>query len=158
MKMTASFNTRELDYLLSQIAAIESSLKGSFPYDDCRVILKQMHGTEVRKSDVFQDLIPDLDTYLDGVESYSSGAEELLKWDASKLSFAQTWLRRSFYQTHTKYKRIEWMINQVNTPRLYAMLSASDQLRGLLKELISNLLFEMSQHNRLRQDEFLTAA
>lgn len=156
--MTNSFNTREIHYLLSQIAVIESSLRGTFPYEDCRVLLKHMYAIEAIKGDVFQDLIPDLDSYLDGVESYSAGAEELLKWDVSKLSSAQHWLRRSFYQTHTKYRRIEWMINQVNTPRLYAMLSASDQLRGLLRELIGHLLLEMSQQNRLRQDAFLTAA
>ncbi len=143
--------------MLSQIAAIYPSLQGAFPYQDCRLLLQQMQETGLQQSEAYQDLIPDLDTYLDGVESYSAGANELLRWDALQLASAEHWLKRSFYQTHHKYKRIEWMINQVNTPRLYAMLSASDQLRKLLVKLIDYLLMVQTQQNHSRQDSFLAA-
>lgn len=156
--MISNSDNFEFDYLLSQVAVIQVSLKGTFPYEDCRLLLKQMQATRLRKSEAYQDLIPDLDSYLDGVESYSTGAKELLQWDAVKLVSAEHWLKRSFYQTHNKYKPIEWMINQANTPRLYAMLSASDQLRKLLIHLITHLLTAESQQNHSRQDAFLTLA
>jgi hypothetical protein len=143
--------------LVDQIVALSEKLGGPFPYEDCRHLLLQMHENSPGSSKRYEDLTSDLDGYLYLVESHSSGAEHLLGWPASELTISQTLLKNSFFQAHKRYREIEWMINEINTPRLSLMLAASNELRVMLQKLIFDLIEESQRANTARQEEFLFA-
>ncbi len=52
---------------------------------------------------------------------------------------------------------MEWMINEINTPRLHQLLTVSNELRSMLQKLIADTIEESKRINMMRQKEFLYA-
>ena len=144
--------------LADQIRTLSRKLEGPFPYEDCYQVTAQLREkSDLRGVKRYEDLIPDLDAYFYLVDSHSSGVEFVMKWPTSELVVSQALLKKSFFQTHTKYREIEWMINELNTPKLYIMLTVSDELRVMLQKLMLDLVEETKRVNTARQQEFLLA-
>ena len=144
--------------LIDQIVQLSGKLGGPFPYEDCRVLIAQLReSASPRSGRQAEDLIPDLDAYFYLVESHSGGAAKLTDWPTSELTVSRALLKNSFFQAHTKYRNMEWMINEINTPRLYLMLTVSNELRTMLLKLIFDLVEESKRVNLIRQDELLLA-
>ena len=144
--------------LVDQIHALSSKLSGAFPYDDCNLLFAQLREAGTTQTDKrYGDLIPDLDAYLYLVESHSTGVAKLAGWSSSELSVSQKLLKNSFFQTHARYRTLEWMINEINTPRLHQLLTVSNELRSMLQKLIIDTVEESKRINLMRQEEFLYA-
>ena len=151
-------STYSSEILIDQVLALSKNLGGPFPYEDCRILFAQLKETAGGRSGKrYGDLIPDLDAYFYLVASHSSGAAKLMGWSGSELTISQTLLKNSFFQSHPKYRDMEWMINEINTPKLYPMLMVSNELRTMLQKLISDLVEESKRVNLIRQKEFLYA-
>ena len=144
--------------LADQIRTLSQKLEGPFPYEDARQVLAQLReNLDSKSTKRYEDLVPDLDAYFYLVDSHSSGVDFVLKWQASEIVVSQGLLKKSFFQTHTKYREIAWMINELNTPKLHAMLTVSDELRVMLQKLMLDLVEETKRVNAARQKEFLLA-
>jgi hypothetical protein len=144
--------------IVQQIAKLSNELGGAFPYDDCRIILRQVQQERLVNRKKYADLIPDLDSYFDLVEMHATGINYVEQWESSRLAQSEVLLKPSFFQRHTKYRPLEWRVNQVNTPELYRRLAVSDQLRRLLVTLMSELMQKQRQKNQARQEDFLLSA
>lgn len=153
--MTQSYTN---ETLTDQILALCEKLGGTFPYEDCYLLLKQIEEVKsLRGSKRYEDLISDLDGYLYLVGSHARGVQKLGDWPVSELTISQDLLKLSFYQTHRRYREIKWMINEINIPRLSSMLTASNELRAMLLKLISDRVEESRRVNTLRQEKLLHA-
>ena len=128
------------------------------PYEDCRRTLQDAAKEMPNRMKRFRDFTPDLSTYLSYVYSHASGVEYILDWQSDRLVEAQILLRKSFFAAYPAYKPLEWRINQLNTPALYREIAASDQLRNMLLELLSQLIVERREANLVRQEHLLSAA
>ena len=150
--------TSKNETLADQITALSDKLGGLFPYEDCYLIQEQIREIRPpRESKRYEDLISDLDGYLYLVGSHARGVEKLAEWPVSELAMSQDLLKPSFFQTHRRYREIEWMINEINTPKLSSMLTASNELRVMLQKLMFDLIEENKRVNIARQQEFLLA-
>ena len=144
--------------LADQILHLSKRLDGPFPYEDCRQVLAQLReNPDLQSVKRYEDLIPDLDSYFYLVDSHSSGVEYVIRWQSSELVVSQRLLKKSFFQTYTKYREIEWMINELNTPKLHMMLTVSNELRVMLQKLMQDLIEGTKRANLVRQQEFLAA-
>ena len=144
--------------LADQIRHLSEKLEGPFPYEDCDKVLAQLREKlDPKIAKRYQDLIPDLDAYFYLVDSHSSGVEYVVRWQTSELVVSQGLLKKSFFQTHTRYQEIEWMINEINAPKLHMRLTVSNELRVMLQKLMLDLIEETKRANLVRQQEFLTA-
>lgn len=153
--MTLTF-TNEI--LVGQILALSERLEGAFPYEDCFLLLDQIRGIRpLRDSKRYEDLTSDLDGYLYLVGSHARGVKKLTEWPVSELTISQNLLKLSFFQTHRRYREIEWMINEINTPKLSSMLTASNELRMMLQKMIFDLIEEAKRASIARQEEFSLA-
>lgn len=146
------------DILRGQILTLSKKLGGPFPYEDCRVVMKQIgYSLETRESKRYGDLIPDLDAYFYLVSSHSRGIMEFAEWAASEMIVSRELLKKSFFQTHRRYLDIQWMINEINSPVLFMRLTASNELRNMLLKLISDRVEESRRVNTIRQEKLLHA-
>ena len=150
--------TYTVTLLSEQIASLAKELNQPFPYKDCEKTLQEAAKATPKLVKRFRDFGPDLSTYFSYVYSYASGVGHLLNWQDSRLAEAQTLLKKSFFAAYPAYKPLEWRVNQINTPILYREIAASDQLRNLLLELLSQLIAERREENTLRQERLLSAA
>lgn len=142
--------------LKDQILRLSEKLRGEFPYEDCRVVMKQIAASlEPRDSKKYGDLISDLDGYFYLVSSHSRGIEQFAEWPASEMIASRELLKKSFFQTHRRYLNIQWMINEINSPVLFMRLTASDELRVMLLKVISDRVEESRRVNTIRQDKLL---
>ena len=141
--------------LADQVLLLQTKLRGPFPYTDCKKLWLLIQENDPQEAKRYSDLIPDLDSYFYIVDAHASGVQEVIKWDNAKLTRARSLLKNSFYQMHTRYKSIEWMINQINTPTLYEMLAVSDQLRAMLLKMIFDLMLTQNRTNLARQEQLL---
>lgn len=153
--MTQTFTN---ETLTDQILALSEKLGGAFPYEDCYLLLNQIEQAKpLRGSKRYEDLISDLDGYFYLVGSHARGVQKLAEWPVSEMTISQDLLKISFFQTHRRYREIEWMINEINTPRLSSMLTASNELRSMLLKLISDKVEESRRVNMIRQEKLLHA-
>ena len=144
--------------LADQIRHLSEKLGGPFPYEDCGTVLAQLREKlEPRIARRYEDLTPDLDAYFYLVDSHSSGVDFVVNWQAPEIVVSQALLKKSFFQTHTRYREIEWMINEINTPKLHMMLTVSNELRVMLQKLMLDLIEETSRMSTARQQELLPA-
>ena len=144
--------------LAGQILRLSDKLNGPFPYEDCYQVTAQLRENLDRRGvKRYEDLIPDLDAYFYLVDSHSSGVKHIVGWQSTEIVVSQELLKKSFFQTHTRYREIEWMINELNTPKLHMMLTVSDELRVMLQKLMLDLIEENKRVNTARQQEFLLA-
>lgn len=150
--------TYDISFLSEQIASLAKELNQPLPYEDCRVTLKNATHETPTRAKWFRDFTPDLSTYFSYVYSHASGVEHLLSWQDNRLVGAQTLLKKSFFAAYPAYKPLEWRVNQLNTPTLYREIAASDQLRNLLLELLSQLIAMRRETNLMRQERLLSAA
>ena len=150
--------TYNTSLLSEQIATLAEELNQPLPYEDCRRTLQDAVKATPNKANRFRDFTPDLSTYLSYVYSYASGVDHILNWQGSRLAEAQTLLKKSFFAAYPAYKPLEWRVNQLNTPSLYREIAASDQLRNMLLELLSQIVAERRETNLVRQEHLLSAA
>ncbi len=150
--------TYDTSFLSEQIASLAKELNQPLPYKDCHRTLQDAVKATPNKAKRFRDFTPDLSTYFSYVYSHASGVEHIISWQSSRLTEAQLLLKKSFFTAYPAYKPLEWRVNQLNTPTLYREIAASDQLRNLLLELLSQLIAERREANMLRQKHFLSAA
>lgn len=144
--------------LASQILRLSEKLSGPFPYDDCFQVTAQLREKlDLRGVKRYEDLIPELDAYFYLVDSHASGVEHIIAWQSTEITVSQELLKKSFFQNHRRYREIEWMINEINTPKLYMMLTVSNELRVMLQKLMFDLIEEAKRINLARQQEFLLA-
>jgi len=142
--------------LVDQVLQLQREFRGPFPYADCSKLWKQIQENYLQEAARYEDLIPDLDSYFYIVDAHASGVEELVKWDGIKMVQAHGLLKNSFYQMHTRYRPIESMINQINTPALYEKVAISNQLRTMLLTIIADQMLNQNRLNLARQERFLT--
>ena len=150
--------TYTVTLLSEQIASLAKELNQPFPYKDCEKTLQEAAKATPKLVKRFRDLGPDLSTYFSYVYSHASGVEHILNWPSSRLTEAQMLLKKSFFSAYPSYKPLEWRVNQLTTPTLYREIGASDQLRNLLLELLSQLIAERREVNLVRQEHLLSAA
>ncbi len=153
-----SMTTYDTSFLSEQIASLAKELNQPLPYEDCRITLQDAAKATPAKMKQFRDFTPDLSTYFSYVYSHASGVDRILNWQDNRLAGAQTLLKKSFFAAYPAYKPLEWRVNQLNTPTLYREIAASDQLRNLLLELLSQLIAERRETNLMRQERLLSAA
>lgn len=142
--------------LVDQVLQLQQKFRGPFPYADCKKLWQQIQENYLQEARRYEDLIPDLDSYFYIVDAHASGVEEVVKWDNLKLIHARGFLKNSFYQMHVRYKPIEGMINQINTPQLYEKVAISNQLRAMLLRLIADQMLIQNHSSLARQKQFLT--
>jgi hypothetical protein len=142
--------------LAGQVLQLQKEFRGPFPYADCKKLWQQIQEDYLQEAGRYEDLIPDLDSYFYIVDAHASGVEELVTWDGIKMVHARGLLKNSFYQMHTRYKPIESMINQINTPTLYEKVAISNQLRAMLLTIIADQMLNQNRLNLARQERFLT--
>lgn len=143
---------------VEQVQLLLQQFSGPFPYEDCRRILRDASEALPGQGKQYQDLIPDLDSYFYVVDSYAGGVLQVLERPSIELVRAQGFLKNSFFQMHPKYKSLEWMINQINTPKLYQKVALSNQLRHILLELFTRRLLYTQKSNTIRQEQLLSNA
>lgn len=153
-KPMTTYNT---SFLSEQIASLAKELNQPLPYEDCRVTLKNATHETPTRAKRFRDFTPDLSTYFSYVYSHASGVDRILNWQDNRLAGAQTLLKKSFFAAYPAYKPLQWRVNQINTPTLYREIAASDQLRNLLLELLSQLISQRREANLMRQEKILSA-
>ena len=150
--------TYNTNFLSDQIGSLAEELNQALPYEDCRKTLQDAAKETPNRMKRFRDFTPDLSTYLSYVYSHASGVEHILDWQSDRLVEAQMLLKKSFFAAYPAYKPLEWRINQLYTPALYREIAASDQLRNMLLELLSQLIAERREANLVRQEHLLSAA
>ena len=111
----------------------KEDLSRPFPYQDCRRVLAAANLSG-------DDLIPELDLYFSDVAGYCSWGKRLLRFSRSELLTARATLERSFFEKHPEYLPLAALINETDTPTLFADLKLHDELRGKLLALIATLL------------------
>lgn len=149
--------TYNINLLSEQIMSLAEELNKPFPYGDCRKTLQEAVEETPKTAKRFHDFVPDLSTYFSYVYSHASGVEYILEWQGSRLAEAHLLLKKSFFAAYAAYKPLEWRVNQISTPELYREIAASDQLRKLLLELLSQLTAERLEANLVRQERLLSA-
>ena len=150
--------TYTVNLLSKQIMLLAEELNKPFPYEDCRRTIKEAMEATPKMAKRFHDFVPDLSTYFSYVYSHASGVEYLFDWQSNRLVESQLLLKKSFFAAYSAYKPLEWRVNQINTPALYREVAASDQLRNLLLELLTQLIAEKREANQVSQERLLTAA
>jgi len=145
----------DINILSEHIESLAGELSKPFPYDDCRKVLNEAEAAP-KHTRRYHDLIPDLSTYFSDIYSHASGVEFLKEWPSDRISQSQAFLKRSFFDAYSAYKSIEWRINEIDTPTLYRDIVVNNQLRNLLLELFSQLLYERVQINEARQKQLLS--
>lgn len=148
----------EIELLAKQITMLSGELRKPFPYADCRKVLQEAFKANPKQEKRYHDLIPDLSTYFSDIYSHAAGVSHILEWPSDQIVQAQDFLKRSFFDSYSSYKPVEWRVNQLNTPTLYQEIAVSNQLRNLLRELLSQLLFQRRQVNASRQEQLLATA
>ena len=146
----------EISLLTKLIMSLSEGLNKPFPYTDCRKVLQDQFEATPKLEKRYHDLIPDLSTYFSDIYSHASGVNYILDWPSNRMVESQNFLKRSFFEAYPKYKSVEWRINQLNTPVLYQEIGVSNQLRSLLRELLSQLLAQRYQANVSRQKHLLS--
>ena len=141
--------------LSKQIMLLAEELNKPFPYEDCHRTLQEATEAVPKMAKRFRDFVPDLSTYFSYVYSHASGVEYVLEWQGNRLAEAQMLLKKSFFTAYPVYRPLEWRVNQLSTPTLYREIAASDQLRKLLIELLSQLISERREANIVRQEQLL---
>jgi len=147
----------QIDNLTGQVRTLLEEFSGPFPYNDCRKALQTVADTYPGQGSRYQDLISDLDSYFYIVDAYAGGALQVMERSGKELVTAREMLKNSFFQAHPKYKPIEWMINQINTPKLYQKMALSDQLRQMLLELFMRQVQSEQQASAQRQKQMPSA-
>lgn len=150
--------TYNTSFLSEQIASLAKELNQPLPYEDCRKTIQDALKATPNEAKQFRDFTPDLSTYFSYVYSHASGVEHILSWQSSRLVESQLLLKKPFFSAYPAYKLLEWRVNQLNTPTLYHEIAASDQLRNMLLELLSQLIAERREANLTRQEHLLSAA
>ncbi|MCW5967910.1 MAG: hypothetical protein KIT57_05315 [Blastocatellales bacterium] len=89
--------------------------------------------------------IPDLDLFSSTIASYCGGIKKVLSLPDEKLLEAKEALSKSFFEKHPKYKSLEPAITEENTPDLYAWLRLHEEMRVMLLELFSQVLFGLNR-------------
>ena len=148
----------EIELLAKQITMLSGELRKPFPYADCRKVLQEAFKANPKQEKRYHDLIPDLSTYFSDVHSHAAGVAYILEWPSDRIVQSQDFLKRAFFEAYSTYKPIEWRINQLSTPILYQEIAASNQLRNLLRELLSQLLLQRREVNDSRQEQLLATA
>jgi len=110
-----------------------NEFKHPFPYGDCR----KLHKLKPQFSDGF---IPDLDLYLSFIAGYSSSATGLDQRPLDEIRNAIPRLKKSFFETHRRYKPLEELITDTETPWLHHELQMADELRLDLVSIMERLL------------------
>lgn len=113
----------------------KEDLAKPFPYPDCRLVY-------AKGGKLADGLIPSLDLYFSDVAGYCSWGKRLLRFSQSELLAARATLTRSFFEKHPEYLPLKALINETETPTLFADLKLHDELRGRLLALIAALLAE----------------
>lgn len=111
----------------------KEDLSTPFPYDDCRRVY-------ARAGKIADGLIPDLDLYFGDVAGYCSWGKRLQRLSQAELLAARATLARSFFEKHPEYLPLAVLINETDTPVLFADLKLHDELRGRLLAIIATLL------------------
>jgi hypothetical protein len=141
--------------LKNEIAELTVQVEGPFPYQDCRLLLQQVRDEASGTKQGLKNLIPDLNAYFYLVDDHATGTKYVEMWDGGRLAQSRKLLNRSFFQVHTKYRTLEWRINQLNTPELYREMAVRDQLRLLMVAFIDHLLQQEREKNNTRQEQYL---
>ncbi|MEJ7712466.1 MAG: YxiJ family protein [Pyrinomonadaceae bacterium] len=125
---------KTVDELLAELLDLsEREFHGPFPYADCWKLISK----EVKR---YEDLTADLNTYFYYITSHSSGVKNILKWPRERILESQKWLAKSLFERFPKYKPLELLINEFNTPDLYTRMALCERMRTQLLDLFSNLL------------------
>lgn len=110
--------------------------QGPFPYEDCKKLLREAG------NNLYDDLVPDLNTYFYEIYSYSAGAKNLVAWSSEELTPSRNLFYKSFFDRYPKYTPLQTIINKDNVPTLAQRISLYDQIRLSLTKFISILIDE----------------
>lgn len=128
--------TITVDELATELLSLyKEEYRGPFPYTDSRKLVSE-------DAERYQDLVPDLNVYFYQIASHCNGVKKVLKWQRERLLESQTWLAKSFFEAFPKYKPLESLITESNTPDLYSRMILCEKLRAKLLDLLSRLLSE----------------
>ena len=115
--------------MVDEIEALMLKVAGPFPYADCRYVLEQVGSDDWM-------LVSHLDTFFMTIAGYCSSADRMERWAPIRLQNARQGTIYAFFDEHPHYQRLQWLINERDTPRLHAQLAGYDRMRVLLRELL----------------------
>lgn len=142
---------RTLEETLIELQRIlKEDLSKPFPYDDCRRVLAKAGVTGA-------DLISYLDLYFGDIAGYCSWGKNLLRMSKDDLNGARALLARSFFEKHPEYLPLTALINETDTPTLFAELGLYDKVRLQLLAVIAELLSEPEASEPLLADALVRA-
>jgi len=112
--------------------AFNEEMMRPFPYSGARKLRHDDGG-------IYEGLIPDLDLFASQIAGYCSWGKGILKWSEEKVDEAERTIGKSFFDKHPKYKPLEPLITEENTPDLHAWLTLQERIRSRLLELFALL-------------------
>ena len=119
----------EIHELLQELAALNASDVGPFPYAGCR---------EMQAADAatFATIIPDLDSYLSELAGYRSWGKRILTWADEKIEDVERRLHTSFFDRYPRYANAKLPADVSHA------LEIADRSRMLLAEILRRLRVE----------------
>lgn len=103
----------------------KTGLMGPFPYEDCRKLAAP------------SGFIPDLDLYWSGIAGIASRGRRLLELEQNKRAEFVPRLKRSFFEAHPRYQRLQAAITAENTPHLFRDMTYYEEARLRALKLLS---------------------
>ena len=117
------------ELLLKEIDDQLLAERGPFPYADCRHVLALADpGNE--------GFVPELAMYSSRIAGFASSARGLRTWTPQRLALARELTSESFFEENPCYERLQWFINDEDTPDLADSLEHYERMRTALLRLI----------------------
>jgi len=120
----------ELELTLRETQELFRQAEGPFPYAGCRYVLS-------RADPGNEDLVPDLDMYWATIAGFASSASSVRRWPSERQAQALEATTLSFFEEHPEYERLQWYINECDTPDLLRRIETYELIRQALRKLVA---------------------
>jgi len=120
-------------HLIQDLAAYDEQSRKPFPRKDCRKIT----GGD---SDKELDLVGDLNTYDMTISGPISWGDKVMEWSNEKIDRILKYTAKPFFDQYPQYKPLEPLVSDTNTPDLCADLQLHEEMRLVLRQLLTQIL------------------